>query len=122
MVLTTLLLNQVRDDIKTDLENNVTYGAVGTDSTTPTAADTTLGTEVFRDTVDDVDTSGSNTVTVSLRVLTTEANGNTLVEIGLLDAAAAGNLWTHNTFTAITKTVDIQLYLDTTFTIAVTEG
>ena len=99
-----------------------TYGAIGTDNTTPTAADTALGAEVFRDTIDEFDSSVTNKVTASLIVATTEANGNAIAEVGWLDAVAAGNLWTRNTITAINKTSDIQLFLSTTITITVSES
>lgn len=60
---------------------NITYGAVGTDSTTPTVTDTTLGAEIERKAI----TSGSyadNVVTIVTFFGASEANG-TLREFGL---------------------------------------
>ena len=122
MVLTSTLLTEVRDDIKDQLETLFTHGAVGTASPTPAASDTALGGEVFRDSIDDFDKSVSNAVTASLRISTTEANGETLRENGWFNASSGGDMWTRNTFSAINKTSDVQLFLDTTITIAVTEA
>jgi len=121
MVLTTLLLADIRDNTKTRISTTFTHGAVGTGTTTPTAGDTTLVTEVFRDTIDEVDTSGTDTAVSSLRVLTSEANGNAIAEHGTFNMAAGGSMWTRNTMTAINKTSDIQLFMDTQITITVTE-
>lgn len=123
MVLTTTLKNNVRSDIKDYLESVMTYGAVGDDNTTPTASDTTLTSEVFRDAIDDFDkTSSADSVTATLFIGPSEANGNTISEAGWFDASSGGNLQTHTILTAISKTDAIQLFLDTTITIEVTEG
>lgn len=122
MVLTTSLLNQVRDDIQDDIETNFTHGAVGNDNTTPTASDTELGNEQFRDAVDDVDKSVDNKITVTIQITPTENNGNTIRETGWFNAASTGTMWTRDTLTDLNKTSDISVYIDTTITITVTEG
>ena len=123
MVLTTSILTNVRSDIKDYLETVMLYGAVGDDNTTPVAADTTLGNETFRKAIDAFDkTSQSSQITASLKILSTENNGESVVEVGWLTAASAGTLLTHSLVNSISKTSDIQLYLDTTITITVTEG
>lgn len=76
---------------------------------------------MFRDTIDSISNPGTGIVTASLRVLSTEANGNSIAEYGWLNAASGGNLWTRNVITTITKTSDIQLFLDTQLTLEVTE-
>ena len=65
------------------------YIAVGTGTTTPTGSDTTLETEVFRDTVDSqerTDKTARNSVLIGY----SEANGYTLSEVGAFagDASA----------------------------------
>lgn len=122
MVLTSTFLTRVRGEVKTACLSLFTYGAVGTANTTPDESDTALGSEVFRDTVDEFDMTVTDQFTASLQVLTTEANGNTIREVGFFDAASAGNLWTRHTLNSIAKTSDIQLYLDVEVTISVTEG
>lgn len=122
MVLTSTLKTQIRSDIKDALEVLFTYGAIGTDNTTPTESDTALGTEVFRDAIDDFDKSAADKVVASLRVLPTEANGNDIKEGGWFNASSSGTMWTRNTLNTITKTSDIQIYFDVEITIEVTEG
>ena len=122
MVLTTYYLNQIRTEVKDDIEALSLYCAIGTSSTTPTTADTSLGSEVFRDAIDEVDKSSAvDTIVLSLRVLTTEANGNTIQETGLFEVSAAGTAQSHDLLTSITKTNDIQLYIDHSMEITVTE-
>lgn len=121
MTLTTLWLTELVAVCKAEMVTEFTHGAVGTDSTAPLASDTTLGTETFRDAVDEVDTSQATSGIASLRVMTSEANGDALVEVGFLDAVAAGNLWTRNTFTVINKTADLQCFFDVQCTFNVTE-
>ena len=121
MTLTNTLFTQLISDIKDDLEDLFTYGAVGSDNTAPSANDTALGSEDFRDSIDNFDKSAASSITASLRILTTENNGNDIKEFGWFDAAAAGNLWSRNIMTAISKTSDIQVFLDTTIAISVSE-
>lgn len=115
-------MNQIRSDVKDDIEADVLYAAVGTGITAPTISDTALTSEIFRDVIDEYDKSTTDTITVSLRVLTTEANGYDLAEVGLFESASGGTAQTHDLITSITKTNDIQLYLDSSFQIDVTEG
>lgn len=121
MVITNPLLTQIRSDIKTDLANVLLVGSIGTSSTTPTSGDTALGASVFVDTLDSFDTSAADAITSSLRVTSTEANGNAIAEHGLSDDLSGTTLWTRNTLTAINKTSDIELFFDTTITITVVE-
>ena len=123
MVLTTLLLNRTRDDVKVDLEVIYTHASIGTGTTTPVIGDTALEFEVFEDVIDDFGTAVANAITASLLVLTTEGNGNSITEIGFKDGlTGTANLWNHDLITAINKTSDIQLFFDKTITINVTEG
>ena len=121
MVLTTTYLNLSRDAIKNITVTEFTHGAIGTGTTPPTAGDTALETEVFRDVLDEVNTSATSSFTVSLRILTTEANGNNLTEVGYFDDPSAGDMMIRNVFTAIVKTSDFQVFLDAKVTINSTE-
>lgn len=119
--LTTLFLNTIRDFIKDNMEDNWTHGAIGTGTTAPTSADITLETEVFRKARQET-SSGTNTKTISSWIASTEANGNDITEFGFLDAGSGGTLWNHNTFSAKSKTSDIELWFDVELTINVVEG
>ena len=120
--LTQVLLNREKDVVKADIASGITYGAFGTDDTTPTSADTALGDEIFRGTIDEVDSSGTSTVIISSRLLSTDANGNAIAEYGTFDAATGGSMFNRGTITTINKTSDIQIFIDTIFTVSVTEG
>lgn len=122
MVLTADLLEEIRDDVKSELNTLMTHAGVGDDDTTPTAADTSLGNETFRDARDDWDSSGANTIVGSLTIEASENNSNDIDEIGWFDAASGGNLWVHNLVNTISKTSDVIVYIDTTITISVSEG
>lgn len=89
------------------------YFAVGTDNTDPTVGDTTLGTEVFRDTFTKT-TVTSNNLNIQYYLASGDANGNTLVEAGLFgdDAtgvADSGTLFAHVTHNGIAKTASIAI-------------
>jgi hypothetical protein len=104
------------------METVFTHGAVGDDNTTPTAGDTTLGNEDFRSAIDNFDkTTFANKIIASLQISAAENNGNDVKESGWFDAAAAGNLQIRNLLNTISKTSDIQLFIDTEITITVTE-
>jgi len=121
MTETTLVLEDLRDTSITRINTTHTYVAVGDDNTTPTAGDTTLGNETFRDTRDAVDTSTPGVIVISLEVGAAEDNGNDVKEVGCFDAAGAGNMWNRNLLNTISKTSDIILYLDIQKTVTVTE-
>ncbi len=47
MTITSLLKSEIRDVAAAEIVTQFSHAAIGTDNTTPTAGDTTLGTEVF---------------------------------------------------------------------------
>ncbi len=114
-------LDDIRDDTKNYIESDVTSIGVGDDDTTPTPTDTILGNETFRDTVDEYDTSGTGVIIASLRIATTENNGEDIDEVGTFDDPSSGNMKSRNIITTISKTSDIQVYLDIKYTITVEE-
>lgn len=98
-----------------------THFAVGTDSTVTTDGQTALGVEVFREQVT-TRQAFSSKVTYQAFLGTNDANGNTLAEIGLFDTPVAfqGNLFARAVFTAIPKTVSIQVVFTWEITITST--
>lgn len=121
MTLMTNFLNEMRDAIKDEIGTDWSHVAIGTGTTTPAVGDTTLTTEVLRKAQQEA-SSTTNTKTVSMWVASTEANGNDITEVGVLNAGVGGTLWCHNTFSAITKASDIEIWFDLTTTITVTES
>lgn len=90
--------------------------AVGTDDTAPSTADSSLGAEVYRTEITDVIDNGKD-LTTSTFLDSTEANGNTLAEVGLFTDTSANNgtMLNRATITKIVKddtktaTIDVEL-------------
>ena len=87
------------------------YFAIGTDNTTVQVTDTTLGTEVFRDTFTKTNLSSAK-INIQYYLGSGSANGNTLTEAGLFgdDATGtpdSGTLFARVTHTSIVKTSSI---------------
>lgn len=77
--------------------------AIGTGSTAVAATDTTLVTEVWRAAVTKMLTA-NGVLTVVYFLPATAANGNTLAEAGIFNAASGGTLLTRATHSAEAKT------------------
>lgn len=92
----------------------VTHLAVGTDNTTPTADDVSLGNEVYRVENTDRDNRGRDLWT-STFLDTSEANGNTLREIGLVTESSNGIFVNRSLISEVVKnnrktvTIDVTL-------------
>jgi hypothetical protein len=122
MVLTTPLFTGTRSEVKDYLETIFLYGATGDDNTTPTPSDTTLGNETFRDNIDTFDKDSQvDKVTATLIIGTTQNNGNDVDEYGIFDDPTTGTMYVRDLLNTISKTSDIQLYIDETLTIEVVE-
>jgi len=91
------------------------YLALGTDSTSVSSADTSLGNEVYRTAVTDAVENG-NTLTVATFFDSAEANGNDLEEVGLFTAADTGLMLNHAQITTLTKTASKTLTVDVDLT------
>ncbi len=106
-LVTTAGLNLIRDAIYGDTIDGIGYMAVGTGTNAPAASDTTLQTEVFRDALT-TKTKVSAGLETSYYLASTDANGNTLTEVGMFNAAAAGTLYARTLLaTSIPKTAGI---------------
>jgi len=111
MVNTTGFLTTLKTAVKTSITTNGTHIAVGTDNTTPAISDTALGAEVTRKAIQE-STVGTSDIILSFYLNSTESNGNSLVEVGLLDNAVAGNLLVRDIFTSITKNSSTEVWID----------
>lgn len=103
MGVTNYELTQAQNSAASNLNSNITHIAVGDDNTPYSVGDTSLGNQTFIQTIDTQKVS-SNVVTADVRLDATENNGNDIDEIGLLDAASSGNLYTRNITTNFAKT------------------
>jgi hypothetical protein len=100
-------LNLVRDLLDGDSVAGITHFAVGTGTAAVTALDTALGTEVFRD-VAGGRTSNAQQLVLSYYLNSADANGNTLSEAGLFNAASAGTMFARVALSPpITKTAAV---------------
>lgn len=97
-------LARVLDNNTNVADKTGSHFAVGTDDTEPTPGNTKLNSEVFRNTIRDSSVAG-NTVEATAFLDTAEANGNTLVEFGLLSSDNDGSdiLWNHSLISEISK-------------------
>lgn len=87
---------------------DVTHVAIGTDGTAATSADTALGAEVLRATPTSMVNYSAVSVGFKLFVSSSQANGDTLREIGLFDAASDGNMMARSvSFMPIVKSSSI---------------
>ena len=90
----------------------IEYLALGTGTTAAAAANTTLQTETYRETVDTKVRVGQ-IITVTTTLGTTEGNGNTFTEAGMFGNGASttpnsGTLITRTTFAGVAKTASNQ--------------
>lgn len=85
-------LNLIRDLLDGDAVAGLTHLAVGTGTNAVLASDTALQAEVFRDAVTSR-TSANQSLVVSYYLGSPSANGNTLAEAGLFNAASAGTMF-----------------------------
>ncbi len=109
-------LNFVRDLLNSGGANGITHFGYGTGSTAAASSDTDLGTHVARAAVTGK-TATSKTLTVTYYLPTGTANGNTLREIGLFNAAAAGTMYARAVLaSAIVKTATISVTFTWTLT------
>lgn len=98
---------------------DITYGAVGTNNTTPASSDTTLGTENDRNAV--TVSAAANVVTATTFFGASEANA-ALKEFGLFGEAATGSADTgtmvNHVLISITKASSQTLTIEATLTVS----
>ena len=100
--------NNIRDYLAGSSPTPPSHVAWGSDDSSPAVTDTTLGSEVVRISVDSTSTSDKQ-VQFSATLSSTQGNGNTLKELGLLNAASGGTLFSRDIFTAVDKDSSIEL-------------
>lgn len=111
--------NLLRDFLNGDAVTGLTHFAVGTGTNAVTAADTALQTEVFRDALTKK-TKDTVKLTCQYYLASGSANGNTLAEAGLFNAATAGTMYARvNLASTIVKTASIAVTFtwDLTFSV-----
>ena len=84
--------NLLRDFLNNTAPTGLTHIALGTDATASDATQTALVAEVYRDLITSRATDVGQ-LTLTLYLGTTQANGNTLREVGLFNAASLGTMY-----------------------------
>ena len=104
------------------LEEDVTHLAVGDDNTGPMSSNDTLNNEVFRKSVTDY-AQTDNELLASAFIDSSEANGETLREVGLFAGGAEpgddefpDRMWNHSTIASIEKDNTRTITIDVTLT------
>jgi hypothetical protein len=101
-------------DPSQSVDLDASHLAVGTGTTQPASGNSSLNNEVFRVATTD-DSDNGATLFTSTFLDTSEANGNTLEEVGLFTASSGGTLLNHSLISSITKddettaTIDVSL-------------
>jgi hypothetical protein len=107
------IMQYAKDDIITMiqdyLQNNHTVFALGTDSTVADSTQTALGSEVFRDDIDEITTT-MNSVLYRCYLGKAECNGYSLCEIGIFNDS--GNMMLRKVFGNIGKTSDMDVWFE----------
>ncbi len=110
-------LNIIRDLLGGDLNEDPTDIAVGTDNTPVVASDATLGLEVFRNQITRR-LDGAQEITFQLFISTTQANGNTFVESGLIRLKnGVDRMFARIVFAPIVKTISVSVTITWTITL-----
>lgn len=107
-------------DTNQSVDEAATHLAVGTDDTTdPVTANTDLNNEASRFSVTDTFDNGSS-LDVSTFLDTSEANGNTLKEVGLVNQSSSSGdiLFNHSLISDIVKTSEKTTTIDVTLNVA----
>ncbi len=121
MVITTTELDAIKTEIIDNIVLGYTHVGFGTGTATPTPSDSTLVAQILRQARQEY-TETASRVTIAGYLNASQANGNTVAEVGVFNAISGGNLKTRNTYsTAIVKTTDKEVWTDTTLTITVTQ-
>ncbi|MEO6889383.1 MAG: phage tail protein, partial [Ktedonobacteraceae bacterium] len=90
IIITNAGLGLIRDSLSGANNALITYVALGTSSTTPTTADTQLGTEVFRKKVTSYTNGGANgEILINCYIAPADVVGVDIEEIGFFGGGAA---------------------------------
>lgn len=117
-VVTNVGRNKFASLIAQDISAFPSHIGIGTDNTAATATDTTLGTEVDRNALTS-DSASAGVITYKAFFSKSEANGNTIAEVGLFDAASSGNMFCRSVLSStVAKTASVSLSITWTITLA----
>lgn len=106
----TVLVNKGKEAVRDFLITHLIEGATGTDGTATTVTMNELGNEIVRKSSDNLKGSFAGISRHRVRILTTEANGETLREVGLFNDD--GDMVIRTTHTPVTKNDTFEILYD----------
>jgi hypothetical protein len=112
-------LNFYQQRMYSDSVAKMAYGAVGTGTNTPQASNTALQSEVLRKSLTVTTNPSTGVAHLEFVIDYSEANGYTLMEVGIFNASEAGTMLLRKLFASgISKTSDkkITVVVETTIT------
>lgn len=112
---TKTLTNDGRNAIREFLQGELADMAVGTDGSEASTTDTALGNEVLRKAFKSVTDEGDGSAQFDMRVLSNEANGSSLRELGLF--TGGGSMYSRIVYAEIPKTNDFEVEYEVTATV-----
>lgn len=104
------VIDNVGNEILTDIQADVSHIAVGDDNTTPTTSDTSLGNETYRE-------SFRNEEIINHKLFTeifmdiSENNGNNIREAGVFNAASGGDMFSRSLTNELSKTSTREVFV-----------
>ena len=108
-MMTTKGKQNIRDMINGDVVAHPTHIAIGDGITPPSPGDLILGSEKFRKAITGRTKVPDARLRLSMTVLTTEAIGENLSEVGLFNDPMAGDMFNRQIHSPIMKTATIEL-------------
>lgn len=111
-------LTAVRNVVYGDVIIMPSHIAIGIGNIPPTASDTTLQTEIDRNTISSRSKPSSKKVRLQATIGANENNGTALTEFGAINAALGGTLMNHIVHSAINKTSVFELKYQITVELA----
>lgn len=103
--------NIIRDWLGSKFPNPPYFMALGSVGTTPTVSDTVLGSEIIERNFDSINTNNDRLVEFEMILPSTSPTTQpvNLREVGLFNGSPVGSMFSHNIFTTISKTTDVEL-------------
>ena len=105
-------LDLLRDFIHGDSVTSPSHMAVGDGTSFPQATETTLINELLRKTFSTQTKGTTGKETLEMTILTSEANGEDLSEIGIFNHATTGDMLNRIVFDPIAKTSAFELKIE----------
>lgn len=109
-------LNLIRSFLIGDAPDIPSHMAVGTGTTATASGDTAMETEVIRKAHVAKTTATPGAIQYTMSLLSTDANGSSLAEVGILNASSSGDMLSRQVHAAFSKTASFSVKYTVTHT------